>query len=1032
MRKQNLRFLFIFIILACANNILAQESNIYTNYDLSFRNGLDLYSKGQYGDAQKIFEDVAKKMDYGVSQLKSDAEFYRAMCAIEQTNDDAEYLIGSFINNYPESQKVDFAYLEMGRLRYNQKDYTSALTWFQKIDKKAFNAEQKADMQFMVGYSYFNLNNNDAASKAFFEIKDTDNKFASPATYYYSHIAYSQKNYATALKGFQKLQKDETFAPVAPFYIAQIYYLQHEYEKVVEFAPALIETASAKRAPEIARLVGDSYYRLKKYVDGIPYFEQYLQKAQNITREDYYLIGFNYYKAQNFQSAAQNFEKVSTVEDSIGQNASYHLADCYIKLKDKNKARQAFSLASKVNFDPVIKEDALFNYAKVTYEQLYSPFNEAIEAFKKYIELYPNTPRTDEAYNYLVQAYSNTKNYKEALESLDKIKTQDASIKRAYQRIAFFRGLELFQNLNYSEAIQKFDLSLKYPDFNRTILAQSLYWKAESYYRLEDYTKAADSYNQFLVSSGAFGLPEYNLAHYNLGYTSFKQKKYDDAIEWFRKYTTISKNEKTQFVGDSYNRIGDSYFVQRKYWTAIDYYDKAISTNKIDVDYATFQRGFTLGLVDRPQKEIETLQKLISNFPQSNYLDDAIFELAESHQNQKQYNEAINNYKAIERDFPESSYHVKALVQLGLIYFNIDKPDSSSVYYKRVVEEYPGTSEAKNALIGIKNIYVDKGDVDAYFAYTSQLGTFANMSLSEKDSLSYIAAEKIYMTGDCEKSAPALNKYLQDYSKGSFATNANFYLGDCYYRQGNKDKALENLNQVVQGPKSDFTEQALVMVSQIYFDNGQFEDAYNSYDKLENQAEVKNNLLTARLGKLRASANLKKDENTIEAANKVLLTEKLPLEVERETRFKLAVSLLQLNKKAEALDEFAKIANDVRTPEGAESRYHIAEIEYDLGNLDKAESEIFSFSEKNTPHSYWLAKSFILLADVYSKKNDFFQAKATLQSVIDGYAKTDDGIIDQATAKLNEIAKAEKNKQPIETQDTVKLKVKNSQHLTTF
>ena len=336
MQNKNLRFILILTILACANSLFAQESNIYTNYDLSYRKGLDLYSKGQYGDAQKIFEGVSKSMDNGASQLKSDAEFYRAMCAIELTNDDAEYLIGSFINSYPESQKVNFAYLEMGRLRYNQKDYTSALAWFQKIDKKAFNADQKADMQFMVGYSNFSLNNFDAASRAFFDIKDTDNKFAAPATYYYSHIAYTQKNYATALKGFQKLQKDETFAPVAPFYIAQIYYLQHEYEKVVEFAPALIETASAKRAPEIARLVGDSYYRLKQYEKGVPFFEQYLQKSQNITREDYYLIGYNYYKAQNFQSAAQNFEKVSTAEDSLSQNASYHLADCYIKLKDKN------------------------------------------------------------------------------------------------------------------------------------------------------------------------------------------------------------------------------------------------------------------------------------------------------------------------------------------------------------------------------------------------------------------------------------------------------------------------------------------------------------------------------------------------------------------------------------------------------------------------------------------------------------------------------------------------------------------------
>jgi len=1032
MQNRNIRLLLIFIILAFTGTAYAQESTIYTSYDLSYRRGLELYGKGQFGDAQKLFEGVASAMDYGASQLKSDAEFYRAMCAIELTNKDAEYLISTFINSYPESQKVNLAFLEMGRLRYNEKDYRNALSWFQKIDRKAFNDEQKADLQFMIGYSNFNLNNLDAASRAFFDIKDTDNKFASPATYYYSHIAYAQKNYATALKGFQKLQKDETFAPVAPFYIAQIYYLQHQYDKVVEFAPALIESASAKRAPEIARLVGDSYYRLKDYEKATPYFEQFLEKAQNITRDDYYLVGFNYYKSRNYSLAAKNFEKVSTEEDSLSQNSNYHLADCYIKANDKNKARQALALASKTNFDPVIKEDALFNFAKITYELLYSPFNEAIEAFKQYIELYPNTPRTDEAYNYLVLAYSNTRNYKEALESLEKVKTQDASIKQAYQRVAFFRGLELFQNLNYTEAIKKFDLSLKYPDFNRVILAQTLYWQAESYYRLENYQKAFDTYNQFLVSSGAFELPEYNLAHYNLGYTCFKQKKYDDAIVWFRKYTNLCQHEKTQFMGDSYNRIGDSYFVQRKYWTAVDYYDKAISTNALDVDYAMFQRGFSLGLVDRPQKEIETLQKLISSYPKSNYVDDAIYEIAVSNQNLKQFNESVTYYKKIETDFSGSSYHVKALLQLGLIYFDQDKPDSSSIYYKRVVEEYPGTTEAKNALVGIKNIYVDKGDVDAYFAYAAQLGNFANISLAEKDSLSYIAAEKLYMSGDCAKSTQVLNKYLEDYPKGSFILNAYFYLGDCHYRNGDKDKALTALSQVVQRQKNDFTEQALLMVAQINFEKGQFADAYETYDKLENQAEVKNNLLTARLGKLRSAAGLNRNEDVVAAANKVLLTEKLPLEVERETRFKLALSLMQMNKQAEAFDEFSKVASNLKTKEGAEAKYHMAEIQFNLEKFDKAESEVFSFSEKNTPHSYWLAKSFILLSDIYVKKNDSFQAKATLQSVIDGYAIPDDGIIDLASTKLNTIVKAEKSKVPVETRDTVKIKVENAQHHTTF
>jgi TolA-binding protein len=88
-------------------------------------------------------------------------------------------------------------------------------------------------------------------------------------------------------------------------------------------------------------------------------------------------------------------------------------------------------------------------------------------------------------------------------------------------------------------------------------------------------------------------------------------------------------------------------------------------------------------------------------------------------------------------------------------------------------------------------------------------------------------------------------------------------------------------------------------------------------------------------------------------------------------------------------------------------------IYFQRGEYNRTESEVFSFAENNTPHQYWLAKSFILLAETYAAQNDFFQAKATLQSVLDGYTNTDDGIIDEATDKLNELVKAEKERQTV-------------------
>lgn len=1017
MTKLKAVLLAIFSIVYITNIALGQETQNYSQPDAIFRKALNLYHKEMYASSQKLFEDYIKVSDNHLHHLKTEAEFYRAMCAIELTNNDAEYLIGTFINNHPESQKIDLAYFAMGKMQYQHKHYAKAIMWMSKIDRNGIDQEKRFEMQFVLGYCYFMTNDYDNANKWLYQVKDVDNKFAAPATYYYAHIAYIQKKYATALKGFEKLTDNETFAPIVPFYISQIYYLQGDYQKVITYSPPLLSTNTTKRTPEIARIIGESYFKLKQYDSSQVYLEKYADKTPQLTRDDHYLLGFAYYKNSKYADATKHLERVSTTDDSLSQNAHYHLADCYIQLNDKAKARQAFGMASKLNFDGIIKEDALFNFAKITYEQLYAPFNEAIDAFRLYIELYPNTVRTDEAYNYLTLAYLSTRNYKEAVEALEKIKNKDATIEAAYQKAAYYRGLELFQNLNFNDAAAMFAISLQYSTYNQGIAAQAIYWQAESYYRTENYTKAAEGYNKFILTPGAFDIPEYLMAHYNLGYTYFKLKNYDEAIVWFRKFTSLSNDEKNEYVGDAYNRIGDSFFIQRRYWAAIDYYDKAILIDKIDADYAAFQRGFSLGLVERPEKKIESLQHLTTQYPSSNYTDDAIYELAESYMVLNQPNKAKLNYQRIEKDYTGSSYYVKALVQLGLIHYNAENSDSAMQYYKRVVEGFPGTSEAKNALIGIRNIFVDNGDASAYFEYSSKLGSMANISLSEKDSLTYLAAEKLYINNDCEKSNLAFTNYINEFPKGSFIVNANYYLGDCYSRNSKPNEAIEHFTKVANMQKNSFTEQSLLQLGKIYYHQQQYQECYNTYDKLEQLAELKSSLLEARLGKLRCAYLLNNHASVPVVANSVLGTEKLPVEAELETRFTLAQSYLALEKLDEALIEFSKVATNLKTKEGAESKYQVAKIYFTKGEYSKSETEVFAFAEKNTPHQYWLAKSFILLANVYSKQNDFFQAKATLQSVIDGYSATDDGIIDEATNLLNQLVKQEKDKQNKQVED---------------
>lgn len=990
----------------------------------TYNSAMDLYQKEQYANAQQLFKRYVANATDEVNHRKSNAEYYAAMCAILLNNDDAEYLIAQFIKRYPESQKISAAYFAMGKIQYQTKRYREAIKWLNRIARNGLDREQDLEKDFMLGYCYFMRNDAESAIKHLYKVKDTDSKFAAPATYYYSHIAYHQQNYATALKGFKTLEEHELFAPIAPFYISQIYFLQGDYQRVIDYTPPLVRTSSTKRTAEMARLVGESYFRLQQYDSALIYFGLYADKAPQLSRNDHYMMGYASYQTGDYARAAELLERVGTSDDSLAQNANYHLADAYLRTGEPAKARQAFALASKGDYDAVIKEDALFNFAKLTYEQLYAPFNEAIDAFNRYIAQYPNTPRTDEAYGYLTLAYLNTRNYKQAVEALERMQQHDPTIKAAYQRAAFFRAMELFQNQQFAEAVRFYDISMRYSEYSNTLAALAQYWQAEANYRLGQYQQAAEGYGRFILTPGAFTHREYAVAHYNLGYSNFKLKRYDEAIVWFRKFTSLTKDEKTAYVGDAYNRIGDAHFVQRKYWPSIDYYDKSIEINTLEPDYAMFQRGFALGLVDRLEKKVQTMQTLVNNYPESPYVDDALFEMAESQMLMEQLGEARGNYQRIVDNYKGSNYYVKSLVQLGLICYNAEQTDQAMALYKRVVEEFPNSPEAKNALVGIRNIYVDNGDVDTYFAYASSLGSLANVSLAEKDSLTYIAAENVYINGDCQRSITSLEQYLQSYPNGAFMLNANYYMGECLQRQGNPDRAIEAYRRVVAAGKNQFTESAYLQLGRLYAERGDHQECYAAYEQLEAMADRKQNLLEARLGKLRSAAAMARHDDVVGLSGNVLAYDKLPAEQERETRLHLAHSLLALQRTDAAIVELSTLAQAPQTNEGAEANYLLANLYLNSNKFDKCEEQVMHFAEINTPHQYWLAKSFVVLADLYAKQDNFFQAKATLQSIIDGYTDDTDGVKDEARDRLQLLVNMEAQKQtPTATPDTIRLKM---------
>ena len=803
MKHKILSIKVILIALFFASPAYSQPVVTNGNGEETFRIAKELFAAEKYGSALHEFEKLREQSKPG-DTYSDEADYYIPVCYMEIGIKNGRSLLEHFIETHPESPQINSAYFRLANADFTLKRYKQALTEYQKIDRYLLSGKELYEYCFKSGFCNLEAGNKEKAKAFFGELKGKSGNYAEAAQYYRAHINYLEGNYEAALQEFQKLENSPQYALIIPFYKAQIYFAQEKYLQVIEIAPPLMAGASEKRKSELSKVIGISYYQLKKYNEAIPYIEIYL-KNTTITQREYYVAGFCYEKSGQTDKAIVNFEKSAKGKDSLSQNAYYQLAGLYISKGDKQRAMVAFQNASDMSFDPKIREDALFQYAKITYELDYSPFNEAIKAFDRYITEYPNSEKNDVAYDYLVKVFMTTRNYKDALVSLEKIKVKSPAIKKAYQRIAFNRGIEYFRDLNFAEAIKLMNKSLEYSEYSSELKALAFYWRGDANFRLGKAEEAIADYKRFQNVPGSSKLKEFAISNYNIGYVFFNKEQFDLSIPWFLKYLSGNPDKTSSLFSDAYNRLGDCYYVERNFNEAIPKYQKAYETGASDADYALFQRAFCYGLLQDYQTKINDLDKLQSQFPNSNYIDDALFETGKAYEKMKDDNKAIMNYQALIDKFPSSPYKPKALLQLGLLAYNKNDYNTSISYYKKVTENYQNSPEAKAALTGIRNNFMETNKVDEYIAYAKGLGHSASPSENEQDSLTFLSAEKLYMTKD-PRAKEELGKYIENFPSGNFELNAHFYKAECEYRENQFEEAAGDYDFVLSKPDNIFTE----------------------------------------------------------------------------------------------------------------------------------------------------------------------------------------------------------------------------------
>lgn len=971
----------------------AQRTAIYTASDQDFREATEVYHNQSYQFAQDRYQEIATNHTKP-QDVREISQFYVSLCAVKLRQKGALARFETFANAHSEKDYVQEAYQDLGDYFYGRGDYKNALLYYDKTNPKLISGK-KDEYAFRVGYAAFSQHEYDQALHAFKQVSDRS-KLAEDANYFSGHILYQQEKAEEARKLFNKLKDSEQYKEKVRPYLLQTAYKSSDYEAAIEEGKEILAATntSETQEKEAQKIVGESYFNQQAYKEAIPYLEEYANSGVNLTPIDYYQLGFSYDETGNYSKAIENYNKIVGGKDEMAQKAYYQLGHSYVKEGQKNEALNAFKSSADLDFDLKIQEDALYNYAKLSYE-IGNPHKTVPEALNEYLVAYSDSNHTDEIHKMLVNSYQNVEDYDQAYEILKtKIVPKNGALKSLEAQIGYQYGVELFKKGNYTKAETIFSEVAQIP-LQVSYSAQSVYWKGQAQYQQGNYSEALKTLNNF--QSLGLQSSESDRVDYTKGYIYFKLGDYGNAVKYFKSYVDQAKH--SNYKKDAQLRLADSYYASAQFWPSLEEYQKVVDTNHEQKDYAAFQKGMVYGLVNREAEKQVQLETFLKQYPTSEYYDDAMYQLASTYFKKGNKEQAIQLFTKMQNDFPASELVPFAELKKAQIYYNSDQPNEALEAYKNIVQAFPNTSAAQESVLGVKKIYAENAQIDAYEQWVKSIGVAVDQD--ELMRLTYEVAEKQFHEKKYDQAEKLAEDFITKYPNSVNILNAYYFKGESAYQTNKIEKAIPAFEKIKDEKK--YSEQAYLRLSQMYMEKENKEMALNSLLKLNEISDKEAYQNFAVVGIMRIYHLKGEDEQAFPYAEKVLKDQKASLSAKEDAQLIIARKLSKTNL-GEALKYYEKLAQSGKESIKAEALYFKAQNLANQKEYTKSNDVIFDLASKYSSQADWTAKALLIMADNYLALQDPYQANYTLETVVETYPEMTD-IVNQAKAKQKLIKK---------------------------
>ena len=921
----------------------------------------------------------------------------------------------NYLQAYPYTTFLDEVQFMQGVLQVEKGHYKQGLKILEPIDVKALTRAHQTDYSFYRGYAYLMMQEYQRASIYFSQLGKSNSRYTTRGTYYYAYCMYKLERYDKALPALKSLEDDPRYAKTVPYYLTQIYYATGNYEEAEARANALLrEHQEDLNNGELHRILGEMSYLKEDYNGAVEHLKIYQKSAaenkEELLRNDMFMLGTAQYRLGQYDAAIVSLKQVKQEQDSISEAACLTLGNAYVQLGRPEQAKLSYQAAAGYKITPAVAEEAAYNYTLCTYQSS-SALGESVRAFNDFLTQYPASKYEGRIYQLLSDALMQSKNYAAAIRTLDSIPSPTPKMLQTKQYLRYQLGADNFLQGKMQQSADWMTEVIKHDAESPQYTTEAYYIRAEANYRLRNYASSEADLNTFFSRPGVKRSANYSVARYLQGYTCFSQKQYDKARDAFSAYIDAASATEPTYA-DALNRIGDCYFNGRQFPQAISYYSQVANLQASGTDYALFQKGYALGLQHKYSEKISVLRDLVNRYPKSDYADDGVYEIARAQLQQDDERGAITTYEQLLSTYPHSTLARKASLERAMLFRNLGQNDQAIAAYRQTIEKYPATEEAYTALDALQALYIESGNVDEYLQYTKNLAKMNMNVTTAEDSLLYAAAEMQYMQAAYQKATVSLNNYITQYCAGGrYCTTARYYLADSYYRLGKTTEALGQYVVLAEMNANPYQEEAATRVAEICYDKGDWKGALDGFYRMHALASTRENTTIARLGILRCSRQLGRHQAAIDIAGQLLSDTPVSDETKAEAMYGRAKAYIALNQWTKAQPDLKDLAKEVRTAQGAEAKYLLAQSYFETGDTESAEAQVMEFTQMNTQQQYWLARALVLLSDINRTRGEYFQARQYLLVLQQNYLINGDDIPSMIEARLAQLDKME---QPVE------------------